>query len=294
MELFSDEQLLEELAKRFDNNRENIRELEKLTDDLKKMNTKLLEAESLKSNFVSNIANELVNPFSSIIALSSQLVKLEHRDWEKVKKLIDLIHSEAFNLDFQLRNIFAAAKIEAGELTPEVTTVEVIRFLRNVLEIFHIEMDKKEIQVVEEFCCSEDCLVKIDSGKLKLVLINVLSNAIKFSSQGSEITLSASVTDKDLIVRIKDCGIGISEENKKIIFDRFSRADSGLNSMYRGHGLGLSITKAYLDAIDGTIEINSKIGSFTEVIISVPELNNPTTGFATGNDEFIFDDDFTF
>jgi len=294
MDTISDNELLEELSRRFSNNRKNIEELESLTDELKRVNKKLLDAESLKSNFISNIANELINPFSSIIASSAEVLTLEDCDWKKVKKMVNLIHSEAFNLDFQLRNIFAAAKIEAGEIAPESTQIEIEKFVKSVIELYKLEIEKKKITISEEYQLSEKDSFKSDSTKFKLILSNIISNAVKFSSESGNIEINVSKEGNVLTVSCKDHGIGISEENKKIIFDRFSRADSGLCSVYRGHGLGLSISKAYLDVLGGSITIESEIKKFTSVTISLPELESPITGFATGNDEFIFDDDFTF
>lgn len=294
MESISDNELLEELSKRFASNRRNIEELELLTDELRKVNKKLLDAESLKSNFVSNIANELINPFSSIIALSAEILALGNCDWDKVQKMVNLIHSEAFNLDFQLRNIFAAAKIEAGEITPESTQIDIKNFTKSVLDIYKIEKDKKDITIKESYQNLEKNTFKSDSSKLKLILSNILSNAIKFSGPSNSIELIVEQQDNQLTITCNDYGIGISEETQKIIFDRFSRASSGLSSIYRGHGLGLSVSKAYLDVLGGSISIESETDKSTSVVITIPELEAPATGFTSGNDEFIFDDDFTF
>lgn len=118
MSLQKDEELLEELKKRFENNTRTIEELRNLTEELKQVNKKLEESEALKSHFISNITNEIINPFTSILGLSKTILAVKKEDWKKVISMVSLIHTEAFNLDFQLKNIFVAAKIEAGEIFP--------------------------------------------------------------------------------------------------------------------------------------------------------------------------------
>jgi signal transduction histidine kinase len=109
------------------------------------VNAKLAESESLKSHFISNITNEIVNPFTSIVVLSKNILSVKEGDWDKVKRMASLIHSEAFNLDFQLKNIFAAAEIEAGELFMEVSNVKVDLLIEALLESFLPETTKKQL-----------------------------------------------------------------------------------------------------------------------------------------------------
>ena len=111
MSKLSDQELIEELQKRFAQNKVTIQELKDSTDELKTVNKKLEESESLKSHFISNITNEIINPFTSILALSRSILQVKKENWKRVISMVAMIHSEAFNLDFQLRNIFLAAKI---------------------------------------------------------------------------------------------------------------------------------------------------------------------------------------
>jgi len=115
----TDEELLQELEKRFSENKNSIKELQKLTKQLKEVNGRLEESESLKSHFISNITNEIINPFAAILGLSRNILDVKKEDWNKVISMVQMIHSEAFHLDFQLKNIFAAAKLEAGDWMPE-------------------------------------------------------------------------------------------------------------------------------------------------------------------------------
>ena len=286
----TDELLIEELKKRFEEKKQSLQELEKLTKDLKEVNKKLAESEALKSHFISNITNEIVNPFTSIVILSKNILSVKKGDWDKVMKMAKLIHTEAFNLDFQLKNIFAAAEIEAGELFLEVSNVSVDTLIKAVTESFETEALKKKIsfEFVFEGKAENEVLFKTDSEKLRLVLSNLIDNAIKFS-KNAKVIVTRKIKDNTLSISVKDFGIGISEKNQQIIFDRFKRLDTGINSVNRGHGLGLSINKALLDFLNGKIDIESKKNEGTTFTIEIPEIQHDAESFSADGSDYIFD-----
>jgi signal transduction histidine kinase len=298
MSKFTDDELIEELRNRFRMNRDSLAELQELNKELRVLNKKLEESESLKSHFISNITNEIINPFTSILGLAKHILSVKKEDWKTVISMVALIHSEAFNLDFQLRNIFVAAKIEAGEIYPEILNVDIKTLVNNVLEAFKFEAKKKNLDIVFTFnitvVAGEVFYFKTDPEKLKLMLSNLLSNAIKFSFEKQIIDITASLEGDCLMIKVEDHGTGISEENQKKIFDRFKRVDSAINSVNRGHGLGLSINKAILDLLKGTIDIRSEIGKGSTFTISIPEAQSDTKGFSTDGNEFLFEEEEIF
>jgi len=294
----SDEELLEELDRRFKENKRVITELRDMTGELQKVNKKLEESEALKSHFISNITNEIVNPFTSILGLSKNITSIEKSD--QIRQMAELIYSEAFSLDFQLKNIFAAAEIEAGELTLQLAKVDINQLVESVIEWYMQEAARKKltIEFAERVAQEEDgqLYFKADHQKLNLVLSNLLSNAIKFSHVNGHIIIKTNVTDKVLSIKVQDFGVGISQENQDIIFDRFTRLDTGINSLNRGHGLGLSINKAIIDLYKGTIEIRSEIdkGAIFVVTIPEPETINEPQDFADDGTELFFSDNEIF
>jgi signal transduction histidine kinase len=294
MSKHTDEDLIEELRNRFRMNREALEELQELNRELRIVNKKLEESESLKSHFISNITNEIINPFTSILGLAKHILSVKKEDWKTVISMVALIHSEAFNLDFQLRNIFVAAKIEAGEIYPEILNVDVKTLLMNVLESFKFEAKKKYLDFSLTFDIKppigKTFYFKTDPEKLKLILSNLLSNAIKFSFEKQKIEIKTWLEQETLKISVEDRGSGISEENQKKIFDRFKRLDSGINSINRGHGLGLSINKAILDLLNGSIEIKSEIGKGSKFTFAIPEAKSDIAGFSTDGNEFLFDE----
>ena len=298
MSKLTDQELIDELQKRFEENKKTIQELKDLTEELKVVNKKLEESEALKSHFISNITNEIINPFTSILGLSRNILAVKKENWKKVISMVALIHSEAFNLDFQLRNIFLAAKIEAGEIYPEILNVDLKNLIRSVIDSFRIECKKKNIAIEFEFEIKPVKNIifyfKTDPEKVKLALANLISNAIKFSFDENKIIVKATKEGEMVNISVTDFGTGISEANQKIIFDRFKRLDSGINSLNRGHGLGLSINKAVIDLLQGRIEIKSEINKGATFSLLVPEAKTNIAGFATDGNEFLFNDDEIF
>lgn len=298
MSKLTDDEFIEELRTRFRMNQEGLKELQELNRELRSVNTKLEESESLKSHFISNITNEIINPFTAILGLAKHILSVKKEDWKTVISMVALIHSEAFNLDFQLRNIFVAAKIEAGEIYPEILNVDINTLTNNVIESFRFEGKKKGISLDFIFDIKPQVgtvfYFKTDPEKLKLILSNLLSNAIKFSFEKQVITIKVWINESVLNISVEDFGTGISEDNQKKIFDRFKRVDSGINSLNRGHGLGLSINKAILDLLSGSIEIQSDIGKGSKFTINIPEAKSDIAGFSTDGNEFLFDQDEIF
>jgi len=289
----SDSELLAELKNRFEQNKKSLRELKDLNEELIQVNKKLEESESLKSHFVSNITNEIINPFTSILGLSRAILSVDKENWKKVISMVALIHSEAFNLDFQFRNIFFAAKLEAGEVYPEIFTVDIENLIESVIESFKFEAKKKKVHFEYSFDIKkkkdEMFVFKTDPEKIKLILANLISNAINFSFESGIIEINTKLEKGVLMVSVKDNGIGISKENQKIIFDRFRRVDSGINSVHRGHGLGLSVNKAIIDMLKGKIEIESELGKGASFTACIPEADSPTEGFASDGNETFFE-----
>lgn len=294
----SDELLIEELNKRLRGYKDALEKLNELNSQLVEVNKKLTESESLKSHFISNITNELVNPFASILGLSKSIIETSEKNPEKIKKMAFLIYQEAFSLDFQLKNIFAAAEIEAGEALPQISNVNIIELTSGLIENYYNESQQKQINIELIDNISNDnktpFLFKTDSEKLTIVLSNLLSNAIKYTNKKGKIVIEIKQEDNMLHISVKDNGIGISQKDQKVIYDRFKRLDDGINSLNRGHGLGLSINKAYIDLLDGELLLESteEKGSIFTVIL--PESDIESDDLSSEGNEIFFGNDELF
>jgi signal transduction histidine kinase len=255
--------------------REQMRNLMKTLEDV---NKKLEEAESLKTNFLSNIRNEINNPLTSIMGLSEQIIQGVYTDPAVIQKIAETIYSEAFDLDFQLRNIFVAAELEAGEQILNISNVDVNGLIRNTVNSFQRKADKKKLEISFVYKNTvpkkEDIFFKTDSQKLKLILSNLLCNAIEFSMDGGKIELHARRNEKYLIIFLKDYGIGFDMKDQKKIFERFRQLDTGMRRKHGGHGLGLSITRDLVEFFGGTISVVSSRGKGSVFTVSIPEIES--------------------
>jgi signal transduction histidine kinase len=283
--IISDEELLLELDKRFKDCKNMLNKQQALSDELVLANKKLMESEALKTHFISSITNEIINPFASILGLSRNILLIKKENWDKARNMARLIHSEAFCLDFQFRNIFAAANIEAGEILLETDKINLIELIDSVVDSFRPEAEKKSILVKVENNLSNE-LFTTDFEKFKLIISNLISNAVKYNIEKGTVIIKLESLDNELILSVTDTGIGISSLHNEIIFDRFKRLDDEINSINRGHGLGLSIVKSLLELLDGTINVRSDPGKGSEFVLTIPEsiCRNSLYGISDGTD----------
>jgi len=297
MSKISDHDLIEELKNRFLQNKKVLEEQKRLAEELQKLNKKLEDSEKVKSHFLSNIKNEINNPLASILALSSNIHIMNHLKPEQIIHTASMIHAEAFSLDFQLRNIFSAAEIEAGDCDPQYNKVDVSSVVNSLIESYTHLLRIKDITV--EFKISgfeKDNFFITDSSFLQLILTNLINNAIKFSNKNSKIVLTVDKSSKGLLIKFRDFGSGIPKEKQIEIFDRFKQLETGTTKAYQGHGLGLSVTKALLEMLNGTISLEAEVseGSCFSIFIPEPNIEFLPEDFASDGNEFFFDADESF
>ncbi|MGB4599176.1 MAG: HAMP domain-containing sensor histidine kinase [Trichlorobacter sp.] len=293
--IITDQELIEELKLRFERSRKAFSDLTTVNLRLREMNRKLEQSERLKSNFLSNIHNEINNPLSAIIGLSNQVVTLAAA-LPEAAQLASLIHAEAFDLDFQLRNIFMAAELEAGAAQPTPTLLNLEELLQDSLDNFINKAGAKQVRLSgSALVVSEAAQPRIscDSAKLSLIISNLVANAVEFNRAGGSATVNLTALEDGLQLRVEDTGIGILEEDIPRIFDRFSQLDSGSTRMHQGQGLGLSVVKALVELLEGRIEISSRPLEGTTVIVWLPVMHadpgDETLG--GGGNLFLFDTD---
>ncbi len=296
MKALSDDELLEELKRRLSINHKTIKDCNDLIKQLVFTNKKLEESEKVISHFISNVTNEIINPFASILGLSNNIVLSKPNDIDKIKSMATLINSEAFNLDFQLNNIFIAAKLEAGEAIVDIYNVNIKDLVNSIIDSFKNEIKKKKLIINTEFLGAfkknTNPNFKTDPNKVRVIIINLLSNAIKFSNDASEIEIKCSIDDDLFTISVKDHGIDIDKKDQKIIFDRFKRLDNSINDKNRGHGLGLSVSKSLLDILNGKIDVMSDNKLGTTFIATIPDnnSNNEIGDFSNTGNDFLFND----
>ncbi|MBF0141122.1 MAG: HAMP domain-containing histidine kinase [Magnetococcales bacterium] len=295
MARLSDEELIAELKKRFDATKQALYDVKMVTSKLEEVNKKLQSSEQIKSNFISHMKNEINNPLTSILGLSEQL-KSSDMPPELIQTIATSIHAEAFSLDFQLRNIFAAAEMESGESEMQVSRTDVMTLIRDAIDSFkHLIADKNlKVKIPELKGDAEPLLFKTDPEKLSLILSNLISNAVEFNSDHGKIDVKATIVDGRLNITVRDTGPGIDPDKINVIFDRFVQLESGARKSHKGHGLGLSIVQASVEMMQGNITVDSVAkGKGTIFSVSIPEVETDTEAdaFSVDGNEFFFDDE---
>lgn len=255
---------------------ELLKKADELSDKLFRVNQKLKESEALKGHFISNITNEIVNPFASILVIAESMQQLKEGQIDKAKEMASLIYEEAFHLDFQLKNIFAAASIEAGIDDLKPVDVNLVKLVEKSVTYFQSQIVQKQIEVNLTLQDKEEGELTnffTDEEKLALIVKNLLDNAIKFSHENGTVEINLERKDDILHFSVRDYGKGIPIEKRKAIFDRFKQLDERINSMNTGHGLGLSIIKSYLDSLNGEIQLMDLEGEGTCFDIRLKEMD---------------------
>ncbi len=293
-----DDVLLEELKRRFLDNKKALHDLTKMNEKIEKLNVKLAESERLKSDFLSNIRNEINNPLTAILGLSREIVAAK-KDEQTKQLMAQSIYDEAFELDFQLRNIFIAAELEAGETQLQVSRVDVAALIKNLVGAFSRKAQKKNLTVACACCGArpgdQGLLFKTDAEKIHLVLANLLANAIEFNNEGKTVRIEARKENDVLRVSVADEGIGVPKQERERLFDRFHQLDRGSTKKHRGHGLGLSTTKALVGTLGGTISVADAEGGGCVFHIAVPEAPGAGDSVLSENgNEFLFENEKRF
>lgn len=241
----------------------DISELAKVKDALKKE----MELNELKSRFVTMASHEFRTPLSAILSSVSLISKYnDPKDEEKRTKHINRIKSSVANLTGILNDFLSLSRLEEGRVMNTPAEFDIRELSDEALE--EISPVLKEQQVIDYNHFGETSLLELDKNIIKNILINLLSNASKYSGEGKKIFFTTSIIDHNLDIVVKDEGIGIPEEDKPYLFSRFFRAHNTQN--IQGTGLGLNIVKKYVDLLDGKINFISELNKGTTFTITIP------------------------
>ncbi len=227
------------------------------------------ESERLKSAFLHNISHEIRTPLNAIVGFSALLNEHEN-DPESRKEFIDIITRSTDHLLEIINNIVELSDIEANSIKVNITEINLNSTLRRVYDQFRANAREQNISLC--FAAAlDDSKVNImtDGFKLLQVLSNLVNNAMKFTKEG-KVTFGYTIKDQIIEFYVSDTGIGISPEHHEMIFSRFYQTDSSYTRPFEGAGLGLSISKAYVELLGGIIWFTSKPGEGSVFYFTLP------------------------
>ncbi|MBI9054528.1 MAG: PAS domain S-box protein [Bacteroidales bacterium] len=250
----------------------DISERKESEEKLKKAMEKAEESDLLKSAFLANMSHEIRTPMNAILGFS-QLLKEKRIEPEKQDKFLDIIVSRSKNLLQIINDIIDISKIEANQLTIENNEFSLKKSLYELYSFFEAEIythNKSHVNLTLSADLSEVIgNIRSDEVRLKQILTNLISNAIKFTEKG-EIEFGYNVKGDNLEFFVRDTGIGIPEESKKHIFERFRQADDSSTREFGGTGLGLSICKQLVEKLGGEIWFDSKTDKGSIFYFTIP------------------------
>ncbi len=238
---------------------EDITAKKKIEAELIQAKEKAQESDRLKSAFLANISHEIRTPMNGIMGFA-ELLKEPDLSPENQHEFIGVIEQSGHRMLNIINDLIDISKIEAGETTLRIREVNVNRMLHDLHLFFMPEVNQKSIYLDYHCDLSDlESIIETDLTKLNQILMNLIKNAIKFTEKGS-INFGYYQVDSTLEFYITDTGPGIHSEQKNLIFERFRQGTQSHNKIHEGAGLGLAISKAYVELLGGSIWIESEFG----------------------------------
>ena len=244
--------------------RSSIKEIDSLTGTINSMADILKLQELLRKKLTADVAHELRTPLTT---LQSHLEAMIDGIWEADAARLKSCHDEIIRISRLVGDLEKLARYEGENLILNKNEFNVVELINSIALNFEKEMLDKKINIS---ITKEPVGIYADRDKLSQVMINLISNAIKYSKEDGSIAINAAADAGATVIKVKDSGIGIEKEHLKNIFERFYRVDSSRSRMTGGAGIGLTITKSIVEAHKGTIEVHSNVGEGTEFTVRLP------------------------
>ncbi|NLW51990.1 MAG: HAMP domain-containing histidine kinase [Tissierellia bacterium] len=238
-------------------------ELDELSRNLNYLSNTLSLQENYRVSYAQDIAHELRTPLTNLLL---HLEGIRDEIIEADPQVINLLINEVNRLNSMVNNLQISFNDGDKKLELDMTSVDVSDLINQTIASFKLKLEDKNINLTLNF--PEDFNIVLDKDKFIQVINNLISNAIKAVDENGEITITGTKFKNRSVINIKDNGVGIPKENIKQIFDRFYRVNNDRNRKTGGHGLGLTITKTFVELMGGNIKVNSVLGKGSEFILT--------------------------
>ena len=242
----------------------------RLFGEIEEKGRELAQANQHKSEFLANMSHELRTPLNAVIGFSEVLGEEMFGELnEKQKEYVEDIHASGRHLLSLINDILDLSKIEAGRMELDLTTFDIQQALANAMTLVSERAGRRGIAMESEI---DESLGEMtgDERKVKQILLNLLSNAVKFTPEGGRVTLTARSVDSVLEIAVRDTGVGISAEDQGHIFEEFRQVGTDYARKVEGTGLGLTLTRRFVELHGGEIVVESEPGVGSEFRITLP------------------------
>lgn len=229
---------------------------------------KLQEVDRMKSRFFANISHEFRTPLTLILGPAERIIS--ECPNESLTRQANMIKRNANRLLGLINQLLDLSKLESGKLKFSASQNNICAFVKGIAMSFESIAERKDI-ILKVILEKEEIPVYFDKEKMEQILINVISNAFKFTHEGGKVSVRVKETENNTVeITVRDTGIGIPQNELPKIFDRFYQVDGTHTREHEGTGIGMALTKELVDLHKGEIEIDSVVGEWTEVKITLP------------------------
>jgi PAS domain S-box-containing protein len=255
--------------------RKKTEDLNRQIEESKRLLNETVEYEKLRTEFFANISHELRTPLNVMLGIV-QLIDIKSNDiiirgYEngKFNKYNKMMKQNCYRLLRLVNNLIDVTKIDAGYFNLELKNVDIICIIENIVQSVVEYVENKGITLIFDTNIEEK-IIACDPDKIERIILNLISNSVKFTNSGGYIIVNIINKEQRLIISVKDSGIGIPKEKKSSIFERFIQVDKSLTRNQEGSGIGLSLVKSLVEMHGGNISVESEYGKGSEFIIELP------------------------
>ncbi|MEK6266814.1 MAG: HAMP domain-containing histidine kinase [Clostridium sp.] len=249
------------------------RELENIVREFKEKEESL-QYDNLKTEFFANVSHEFKTPLNILMG-AIQLLELYVSNGNiidpefKLHKYLKTMKGNSLRLLRLINNIIDLTKIDSNYSNIELHNYDIVEIIEGVIESIDSYSKIKSVHIIFEKKIKEQ-IMTFDADKIERILLNLLSNAMKFTDENGTIKVEVGTRNKLVYISVKDDGVGIQEDKLKVIFQRFRKVDKSFTRNREGSGIGLSLVKSLVEMHEGTITVKSEYGKGSEFIVELP------------------------
>lgn len=252
--------------------RKRNEELKKTIEENARLLTEAMEYDKIKNEFFANISHELRTPLNVILGILQLLIIYSDKEAGKFRNMdryLNMMKQNCYRLLRLVNNLIDITKIDAGFFQMKLRNNDIVRIVEDITLSVADYVEEQGLTL--EFDTNmEGKIISCDPDQMERIILNLLSNSIKFTSPGGKISVFLDEADDNIEIRIKDTGIGIPEDKLEYIFERFRQVDKSLTRDHEGSGIGLSLVKSLVEMHEGTISVTSQEDYGTEFTIKIP------------------------
>lgn len=244
----------------------------KEVEEEKKKLEETIQLESIRNEFFGNISHEFKTPLNiilGIVQLIDKNIELDNISKENLIRHVDIMKQNSYRLLRLVNNLIDISRIDIGYYNLQPFNYNIVKVIEDITLSIAEYVKHKKINLIFNTDVEEITLA-CDPDKIERVMLNLLSNAIKYTDDNGDIYVSLNKVNEDVVVSVKDSGVGIPNDKLELIFDRFGQANDILSRRCEGSGIGLSIVKSIVEMHGGKIEVFSEIGKGSEFVFNIP------------------------